>query len=48
MTLLDSSVAALRAKALVCFALLAHCHLGLLLQACQGKLMQQVTLLSLW
>lgn len=47
MALLDSSVAALRAKALVCFALLARCHLGLLLQACQSKLVPQVTVLSL-
>lgn len=40
--LLDSMVAALRAKALVFFALLARCNLPLLLQACQSRLMTQV------
>ncbi|KAL3147840.1 hypothetical protein ABBQ32_002563 [Trebouxia sp. C0010 RCD-2024] len=40
--MLDSPVAALRAKALVCFALLAQSHLPLLLLAFQAKLSPQI------
>ena len=43
MALFDSSVAALRAKACTCFALVARLDLALLLQACQGRLMAQVS-----
>ena len=43
LAMLDSSVAALRAKALVSFALLAQTHLSLLLLAFQAKLSPQVT-----
>lgn len=42
--MLDSPVAALRAKGLVCFALLAQSHLPLLLLAFQAKLSPQVNL----
>ena len=41
--MLDSPVAALRAKALVSFALLAQTHLSLLLHAFQAKLSPQVS-----
>lgn len=40
--LLDSIVAALRAKALIFFALLTKSNLPLLLQACQSRLTTQV------
>ena len=42
LAMLDSPVAALRAKALVAFALLAQSHLSLLLDAFQAKLSPQV------
>ena len=45
--MLDSPVAALRAKALVSFALLAQSHLPLLLFAFQAKLSPQVKPLPL-
>ena len=41
--MLDSPVAALRAKALVSLALLAQAHLSLLLLAFQAKLSPQVS-----
>lgn len=47
LAMLESSVAALRAKALVSFALLAQTHLPLLLLAFQAKLSPQVTSLCL-
>lgn len=43
LAMLDSPVAALRAKALVSFALLAQTHLSLLLHAFQAKLSPQVS-----
>lgn len=46
LAMLDSPVAALRAKALVSFALLAQTHLSLLLLAFQAKLSPQVSLMT--